>query len=244
MPFAKKIAVFAATFALTTALLALPAAAQWGSGATGGEYRPRLSTAEEIAITQHVLSADAPSAVEWARHSKEYKEANDFDREAVMDKKRKEYVEKFNMFTKPEVLVVGANVQLSSYSPTNKGFIIESFNDQTFFAYSFAGQNYAIVVPKLMEYQWVAAEPEAAKIITNAVSGQTRKARVILEVEPKFADKNPIELRGKNYRLLAGEVASISLYGPYSDKALWSRNGAGRAEKKRGDMIQLYGKNE
>jgi len=237
---AKKIALFAATFTLTCALLTLPAAAQWG----GGEYRPRISTAEEVAITQHVLSADAPSAAEWARHTKEYKAANDFDREAVLDLKRREYVEKFRLFTKAETLVIGADIQLSPYSEINQGFVVESFNDQTFFSYDFAGQNYAIVIPKLMDYQWMSVDTETANKILNATLGRTGKVRMVLEVEPKYADKNPIEIQGKTYRLLAGEVASISIYGQRSDLVLWSRNGTGRAEKVRGDMIKLYGRNE
>jgi len=237
---AKKIALFAATFTLTCALLTLPAAAQWG----GGEYRPRISTAEEVAITQHVLSADAPSATEWARHTKEYQEANDFDREAVLEDRRRAYIEKFTLFSKPETLVIGANIQLSSYSEVNKGFIIESFNDQTFFSYKFAGQDYAIVVPKLMDYQWMATDPETAKKITSSRVGSRGTVRMVMEVDPKYADKNPIELQGKSYRLLAGEVASISIYGPRSDVVLWSRNSPGRTQKVRGDMIKLYGGNE
>jgi len=241
---AKKIALFAATFTLTCALLTLPAFAQWGTGTTGGAYRPRLSTAEEVAITQHVLSADAPSAVEWARHTKEYREANDFDREAVLDVKRREYVEKFNMFTKPETLVVGANIQLSPYSEINKGFVVESFSNQTFFAYAFAGQHYAIVIPKLMEYQWMSVDPDTAKKILYATGAWRGRVRMVLEVEPKFADKTPIELQGKLYRPLAGEVVSFSVYGPNSDVILWSRSGTGHAEKKRGEMLKLYGRNE
>lgn len=224
------------------ALLALsvPAAAQWGSGATGGEYRPRISTAEEIAITQRALSVDPPSATEWARNSKEYKEANDFDREAVMEAKRREYIEKFRVFTKPDVLVVSAIVYLSHYSEMNKGFIIESFSDQTFFGYSFGGENYAVVIPKLMDFQWVEAEGDAAKAITLAANTGHRKVNIVIEVEPKYADKKIIELGGKPYRVLAGEVATISLYDRRSDRVLWSRNGPGRAARVRNDMMDLF----
>jgi hypothetical protein len=242
--FAKKIAGFACALTAVCLLASLPAAAQWGAGTTGGEYRPRISTAEEVAIVQHVLSADPPSATEWARHSKEYREANDFDREAVLDVKRREYIEKFRLFAKPEVLVIAANIQLSPYSPANKGFVIDSFNDQTFFSYDFGGQKYAIVIPKLMEYQWVEAEPDLAeKIRAAAVSGYG-KVRMILEVEPKFADKNPIDLQGTTYRLLAGEVATISISSTRSDVVLWARNGPGRAEKVRGDMNRLFDRTE
>jgi hypothetical protein len=223
---------------------AVPAAAQWGTGTTGGEYMPRFSTAEEVAITQHVLSADAPSATEWARHSREYKAANDFDREAVLERKRSEYVEKFRLFTKPETLVIGANVQLSAYSETNKGFVIESFSDETFFSYTFAGQSYAIVIPKLMDYQWMSIDPAAAKELLNATPGSKGKVRMVIEIDPKFADKNPIELHGKKYRPLAGEVASLSAYPLNSNRAYWARNGIGRAEKNRNEMINLFGRSE
>jgi hypothetical protein len=240
--FATKITGFAAALTTLCLLAALPAAAQWGTGTTGGEYRPRISTAEEVAIVQHVFAADPPSATEWARHSKEYKEANDFDREAVLDVKRREYIEKFRLFAKPETLVIAANIQLSPYSKVNKGFVIESFNDQTFFSYDFAGQKYAIVIPKLMEYQWMSVDPETAEKIKGAVVSGYGKIRMVLEVEPKFADKNPIDLQGTTYRLLAGEVATISISALRSDTVLWSRNGPGRAEKVRGDMIKLYEK--
>lgn len=240
--FSARLAVFAAAFAITafamSGVMPQPAAAQWGTGTTGNDVRPRLSTAEEVAITQHVLSGDAPSAREWARHTQEYKEANDFDREAVLDVKRREYVEKFSMFSKAETLVIGANIQLSAYSETNKGFVVESFDDQTFFSYEFAGQKYAIVVPKLMEYHWMSVDPETAKKIVKAAPG--RRVRMVMEIEPKFADKEPLELRGATYRLLAGEVISFSIYAPRSETTLWARNGTGRAERARSDMINLF----
>ncbi|MFN7114971.1 MAG: hypothetical protein ACK4PK_11510 [Alphaproteobacteria bacterium] len=240
MTFAKKIAGFACALTAVCLLASLPAAAQWGASTTGGEYRPRISTAEEVAIVQHVLSADPPSATEWARHSKEYREANDFDREAVLDVKRREYIEKFRLFAKPETLVIGANIMLSSYSQANKGFIIESFNDQTFFAYEFAGQRYAIVVPKLMEYQWMSVEPDVAEKLHVSTVGASGRVRMILEIEPNFADKKPIELQGTPYRLLAGEVAMMSIVSPLTGEVLWARNGPGRAERMRGDMMKLY----
>lgn len=216
-----------------------PSAAQWATGTTGAEYRPRLSTAEEIAITQHVLSADAPDPAEWAKYTKEYQASNDFDRQKVLEEKRKEYIQKFKLYIKPDALVVRARVQLSPYSELNKGFIIESFTNETFFAYSFAGQNYALVIPKLMDYQWIGIEKQDAELIINALSSQSKKINVVIEVEPKFADKTPIELQGKKYRLLGGEVVSISLYGSHSDRVLWSRNGIGRAEKSRNSIINL-----
>lgn len=240
MTFATKLNGFAAALTAVCLLAAMPAAAQWGAGTTGGEYRPRISTAEEVAITQHVLSADPPSATEWARHSKEYAAANDFDREAALDLKRREYIEKFRLFSKPEELVIGANVLLSSYSQANKGFIIESFNDQTFFSYEFAGQKYAIVIPKLMEYQWMSVEPDIANKLNVSTVGASGRVRMILEVEPKFADKKPIELQGTTYRLLAGEVAAISIISPLTGEVLWVRNGPSRAQKVRGDMMKLY----
>jgi len=222
---------------------AVPAQAQWGTGTTGMEYRPRLSTSEEIAMAQHVLAVDPPSAEEWARHSKEYQESNEFDRMTVLEEKKRDYIQKFKLYSRPDVLVVGARVQLSPYSETNKGFIIESFSDQTFFAYKFAGQNYAVVIPKLMDYQWIGVEKEAAGALIAARNSNSKNLNVVIEFEPKFADKNPIELQGKQFRLLAGEVASISLYGQASDRVLWSRNGAGRAEKNRNSLINLQGKN-
>lgn len=232
-----------AAAALMVLLAAAPAAAQWASGTTGMEYRPRLSTSEEIAMAQHVLSGVAPSADDWARSTKEYQEANEFDRQTVMEEQRRVYIDKFKLYVRPEVLVVGARVQLSPYSEINKGFIIESFTDQTFFAYSFAGQNYAVVIPKLMDYQWIGIEKEFAKPIIDARTAQSKHINVVIEFEPKFGDQNPIELQGKQYRLLAGEVASISLYGYGSDRVLWSRNGIGRGEKNRSSIINLQGKN-
>ncbi|MDP2204793.1 MAG: hypothetical protein Q8K65_00645 [Alphaproteobacteria bacterium] len=244
MTLTTKFAGFATGFAAVCLLAVLPAFAQWGAGTTGGEYRPRISTAEEVAIVQHVFAADPPSATEWARHSKEYLEANDFDRESVLDVKRREYIEKFRLFAKPETLVIGANIMLSSYSAVNKGFIIESFNDQTFFSYDFAGQKYAVVIPKLMEYQWMSVEPDIAEKLHVLTVGATGRVRMILEVEPKFADKKPIELKGALYRLLAGEVASISIIAPLTGEVLWVRNGPGRAEKVRGNMMKLYDRAE
>lgn len=243
MSFAYKVFSFVAAFGVT-ALLALPAAAQWGTGTTGLDYRPRISTAEEVAITQHWLSGDPPSAAEWARHSKEYLEANDFSRQAVMEEKRQEYIDKFKLFTKPETIVISSNVKISRYSRENKGFVIESFNNETFFAYTFAGQNYAVVIPKLMDYQWVSIEGDNAARIEHWAPNSNNTVNVVLEVEPKTADKTPIKLGDKTYRLMSAEVANISIYLQKTDRPLWSRAGTGKSTLSRpgSDLLNFYGK--
>lgn len=243
MKFAQKLLSFAAAFGVT-ALLALPAQAQWGTGTTGTDYRPRISTAEEVAVTQHWLSGDAPSAEEWARHSKEYKDANDFTRQSVIEEKKQEYIQKFKLFSKPETLVISSNVKISRYSHENKGFVIESFNNETFFAYNFAGQNYAIIIPKLMDYQWVGIEGTNAETIARQAPTSGNVVNVILEVEPKTADKTPIKLGDKEYRLMSAEVASISIYLRKSERALWTRTGTGKSTRTKtgNDILNFYGK--
>ncbi len=243
MKLAQKLLSFATAFGVT-ALLALPAQAQWGTGTTGLDYRPRISTAEEVAITQHWLSGDAPSAEEWARHSKEYQEANDFTRQSVIEDKKQEYIQKFRLFSKPETLVISSNVKISRYSKENKGFVIESFNNETFFSYNFGGQNYAIVIPKLMDYQWVGIEGENADLISRFAPISANTVNVILEVEPKTADKTPIKLGDKEYRLMSAEIASISIYLRKSERALWSRPGTGKSTRAKSgnDLLNFYGK--
>ena len=241
--YAQKIFSFAAAFGMT-ALLALPAQAQWGTGTTGLDFRPRISTAEEVAITQHWLSGVAPSAEEWARHSKEYKEANDFSRQSVIESKKQEYIQKFRLFTKPETIAINSNVKISRYSQQNKGFVIESFNNETFFAYTFAGKNYAIIVPKLMDYQWLGIEGQTAQTIENVATNYGNKVNLVLEVEPKTADKTPIKLGDKEYLLMSAEIATLSIYLKKSDRAVWTRTGTGKStrSKSSGDLLDFYGK--
>lgn len=243
MTFVTRLSSFSAAFAMTVLLLASPVQAQWGTGTTGGNYRAPVSTAEDVAVTQRWLSADPPSAEEWARQSKEYQEANDFDRQSVLEEKKRYYIEKFRLFAKPESLVINTNVYLSPYSEANKGFVIESFNDQTFFAYSFAGQDYAIVVPKIVDYKWLGIEGENVQRINTARVNGRGVVNMLIEVEPKTADKTPMTIGDKTYRLMSAEVVSLTLYAQKnSDRALWSRNGTGRTTKARGDLMNFYGK--
>lgn len=239
----QKLSSFVTAFGVT-ALLALPAQAQWGTGTTGIDYRPPISTAEEVAITQHWLSGDAPSAEVWARESKEYKEANDFSRQAVIEQKKREYIDKFRLFSKPETLVISTNVKISRYSHENKGFVIESFNNQTFFAYSFGGQNYAIIIPKLMDYQWVALEGDNAKRIDEWAPLYKNTVNAVIEVEPKTADKNPIQMGDKSYLLMSAEVATLSIYLQKSERPLWSRTGTGKTTRRSSgnELLEFYGK--
>lgn len=212
------------------------------TGASGMSYRPAPTTPQDIAIVYHRIIGEMPNIEQWATESDAYQNATTFDRPVVLEQQVGELRNLFHIYSFGEPLVIATPVDLSVYHPVRKGFIVDSFREDTFFTFHYAGDDYAIVVPHLTDFQWLAVEGPAARRIEEARNGPAAKRglTMLLYVEPKAADKAPMEIDGKKYKLISAEVSNMALYAARGTTALWERNSARKDEENLNELRGLY----
>ena len=204
-------------------------------------FMPNATPAQTVAMVYHKMSNVPPNFKKWALMTKDYAAASKFDKVMVRDKKAAEFQAAFSLVSTTEAIVIRTPVYLSRYSFANKGFLIQSFREDTYFSYEYGGDAYAIVIPDLIEYQWVGAEEAAAKKIDDEAKLAKGSLKAILYFEPKFADKSaPMTLDGKKYWLLSGKVRNIALYASDGKTILWQKMSKTYSDKKQRELLNLY----
>jgi len=212
------------------------------TGTSGMDYRPPGASGRDVAIAYYLLLGQTPDFRKWAMQSDEYIKASDFDKEAVLDKKIKELRDIVRLFTMSDPIIIDTPVMLSEYQSGRQGFIVESFRDDTFFTFSYAGEDFAVVLPHLTDFQWIDVAGPAAQEISKA-RGTDKNASnmsMLIYVDPKAADHTPMTLDGKNYFLISADIRNMALYAPGSPRALWEKNSKIRDEKALQELMNLY----
>lgn len=227
-----------------TALLAAFIASLIAATALWAQGKDTPTAAPYIAMIFHKLSGTAPDYDRWAMASESYTQASRFDKAMVREQKATELKSLYSLVTLSEPVVISAPVRLSKYSLTNKGFLIDSFKSDTYFGYEFAGNNYAIVIPSLLDHQWIDVDGDAAKAISNISTYSQGRMRVLLYVEPKFADKSGMmQLGDRYYWLISGQIKDMVLTQLRSDTPLWRKSDglySSSGGKQQKDLMNLY----
>lgn len=219
---------------LVSCLLSLPLAARaedfsgTASDLGSTSSKPPVASDAEVAMIYWLLAGQSPNYDAMARASDEYKKAGDFERGQVLAAQvanLRNIHDNIN-FTHPTV--VRMLVHISPYSEKNKGFVITDFEDQTYFKYSFAGENYAIVPRGLMDHQFLGPVEDATVIhkILAARPGYNSVFHLMVYLKPDYADKPDTltEVDGLRYHILTGQVAHVSLYDVNDSQQLWGDN--------------------
>lgn len=222
-------------------------------GAAGNAQGPgQPTTAAFVAMIFHKLAGRVPDVEKWALETDEYKKASSFDKQLVFEQELAKLKDIFRMSSLSEPIVIEREEKISEYSFENKGFTIDSFSPESYFPYVFAGGNYAVIIPGLMDQQWlgVAEDAAAMRIDTLAAKkaavtvGAQRKINIRLHVEPRYADgRAPMVLDGKSYWLVSGVLKNIIIQD--GDEIIWQKETASRLDEltpQNREMLELYRK--
>ncbi|MEZ0224181.1 MAG: hypothetical protein ACAH83_06495 [Alphaproteobacteria bacterium] len=204
--------------------------------------RPDVANETEIAMKYWLLARKEPKFEAMARETKEYQAAGQFDRDSVMAAQVSRMKDVYNnmSFTRPTV--VRMKVHLSPYSPKNDGFVITDFEDQTYFMYTFAGENYAIVPRGLMDHQFLGPIQDKDRAYKIAhMGGNFREFRLMVYVKLDYADPpdTMTEIDGKRYHIISGQVAHVALYGAEETEQLWGDNSDEFNSAQHNDLMNL-----
>ncbi|TAL28208.1 MAG: hypothetical protein EPN97_15250 [Alphaproteobacteria bacterium] len=189
--------------------------------------RPEIADDAEIAMKYWLLARKEPKFEDMARKTKKYQEASQFERDGILSGQVAMMKNTYNSVSFSRPTVVGMKVRLSAYSPKNDGFAITDFEEETYFMYTFAGENYAIVPRGLMDHQFLGPiqdQQRASKIAH--MGGNFHVFDLMVYVKLDYADPpdTMTEIGGKRYHIISGQVAHVALYGANETEQLWGDN--------------------
>lgn len=194
--------------------------------------RPEVANDIEIAMKYWLLSRKEPKFDDLARQTTEFEAAGQFERDGVLSAQVARMRDVYNSISFAHPTVVRMKIHLSPYSPKNDGFVVTDFEDETYFRYTFAGENYAIVPRGLMEHQFLGPmndKDRSYKI--GHLGGNFHEFHLMVYVKLDYADPPDTlteipDPNGKpaRYHIISGQVAHIALYAGDEAEQLWGDN--------------------
>lgn len=200
--------------------------------------KPAATKAASIAMLHHKLTRQKPDFENWAARLPAVQNAARHEYAALLQQKSRELENAYNLLTPVEPVVLQTPVRISGYSHQQKGFLVTSFNDMTFFNYEYAGANYALIPDKIADYQWLKAPPELAdSIMRETDNGQN--AQIIITLTPLSAHTDPLAINGGEFRLLMMRVYRMEIWSKDGTEIIWDSqmNNPGSPEN---NLLNLY----
>ena len=251
----KKIAIFSflAFFTMALAIAApVPAFAQEEDDGpkVGVKGYPDISSNLDVATLYHRLIGVLPDFEKWLRFMPEYTKLPLDEQVDYMEKKPRELLDTFRLMSPEQPVIAQFKGSLSRYSDESGGYVVRNFEETTFFQYSFAGRNYAVIPQGLMEHQFLDVTGLPQKDVEAVLKANKRNIRVVIFLTPNFAGKDdkPIEMadpddgKMKTYTLVSGKVANIALYSCPKNKsctALWQTGTKEFRDDEKNELLNL-----
>lgn len=192
-----------------------------------------------VAMQFYKLTGQTPDFEAWVKIGKAYKTASPFDQKMILAREQKKLEELFKKTPPAAPIIVEAYVELSKYSIVNKGFLIESFGEDTFFSIDFNDEYYALVPDRVLDHQWMKVAEDEAQKIESAKVGGGRGVRMYVELIPKYADKTaPLLLGDRHYWLISAEIKKMMLFN--RDEILWEERSNQGNDPRQKELMDLY----
>lgn len=220
----------AVSFLLVILLLSAPALA---------DTRPAKTQDIHIAMLYHKLTNKGEPDYEkmigkWSR----YQKANLMERSEMLEKYVPPMKEAYDLITPTEPIVANVRVKISGYSPSQKGFFVQSFNDMTFFKFMYMDQRYMVIPSGIAEYQWLKAPPGLADIVMRETKNG-HDANLTLTLISLKVDPNPMIMDKLRYNLLLAEISKIELWSKDGKSIIWD-SAMGSRDRKRNELLNMH----
>lgn len=170
------------------------------------------SSSLKVASMFYKLSKATPNFTHWAKKSTAYIDAPHFDKDPVLKQQEIQLREVFyNTFTDQD-LKIEIDMNLQNYSTIQEKMFLEEFSADTFFSYNLYGENYAIIVPNIEEYQQHEISNEEFMVFNDG-KDQASSGIAELEVAPLSANnKRPLNIDGTDYWVMVGKINSLTVW--------------------------------
>lgn len=192
-----------------------------------------------VALLFNKMAGTSPDFTKWAKNSDVYKRASDFEKQQIASQMISDLQSHFQLMRAQEPIYVDFEVQLMPYSTAHGGYFVDTFKDDTFFAFNYQDEHYALIPNKLMQYQLIKVSEEDAKIVDKYAP----RGKVLLSMtfQPTGVDASaPLPLDTHDYWLMSGDLTDIKIYAAHDHRLLWE-NRAGITENETSrKILQLY----
>lgn len=219
-------------YVVLTLAVMLAASPAFGFGTT----KPAATSPLYIAMLYHKLAGDAPDFTGWTKQWDVYQKTELADRPALLEKRVGEMNNTFNLMTPAEPIIVQSRIRLSGYSASNNGFLVQNFNDVTFFGYNYMGKRYALIPGGMAKFQWLKAPANMADAIMRETDNG-KSGKVTLTLISMRADPKPLDMNGQPHNLLMADISKIELWSKDGKTLVWdSQIGETKARK---DLLNM-----
>jgi len=220
----------AVSFLVMTLLLSAPALA---------DARPDATKPVHIAMLYHHLTnKDEPDYEKLVGKWSKYQQANMVERGEMLDKYTPEMRDAYNLITPTEPIVVNVRVKISGYSPMQKGFFVQSFNDMTYFKFTYLGQRYMVIPSGTAEYQWLKS-PQSLSDLIMSETKNGHEAELSITLISLKADPNPMIMDKIRYNLLLAEISKIEMWSKDGKSIIWDST-IGSSDRKRNELLNMH----
>lgn len=186
----------------------------------GPAEKPAVTKSVYIAMLYQKLIGQKPDFDGWVEQSPAFQNAALHERAEMMIRKTRAMKDVYDLLTPREPIVVEIPATISGYSEQQRGFMVTSFNEMTYFNYVYMGENYAVIPNQISQYLWMKAPPALAEpIMRETNNGQNVK--LLLTLVPVSADPKPLPLRGKKYKLVMTDISAIEIWTKDGTKTVW-----------------------
>jgi hypothetical protein len=209
----------------------------------GATSHPPVATAEEVAMSYWQLAHQSPKFDVMALQTDAYKNANSFEKDQVKEAQVAYLKNAFDSVTFTHPMVFALKVRLSPYSDKNRGFMIKDIDDQTFFKFTYAGENYAVVPRGLTDHQFMGPIPDDSYVSAIKLAWKTSgdQFALLIFVKPDYADPpaTMTEMDGQMYHVISGAVSHVSMYDLDEQQQLWGDDSQEFNKQQSNDLLNL-----
>lgn len=201
---------------------------------------PNATPANYIALLYEKLTnktGKMPRFENWVKDWPTYKKADFMEREKIMSDKVKELESTYGLLTWAEPIVIKTKVKISSYSHAGKGFLVQNFNEMTFFRFYHMGKGYAVIPGGMADYQWLKAPPGLSDIVMRETKNG-HEAIVTITMTSTKADPSPMVMGRRYYRLLLADISKIELWSRDQKNIIWD-NQIGSMDRTHKKLLNL-----
>ncbi len=182
--------------------------------------KPDATQGIYVAMLYEKLLDKTPAFEDWVRSSPKYAKTELYDRPQYLKDEVDKMYDTYNLLTVTEPIVLDVNAKITAYSPLGKGFLVQNFNDMTYFNYTYMGQRYALIPNGVASYQWLKCPADLSDSIAREMS-ENQTVRLTMTLTPQGADPHPIQMDGRTYKLVMAEISKIELWSKDNSYIVW-----------------------
>ena len=184
---------------------------------------PESISPRQVAMLYGRLAGKVPDFDDWAQQLQLNAPIDDM---TYVPETARSLRTEFDLISNFDPITVVTPIQLSPYSQSNGGYIVNGFMDDTYFSFKFLKSHYAVIAQGLGDRQWMVADETQMGLIERAKA--EREDGIVLAVitlRPRTADASgTLALDNIDHYLLSTTIDKIQIYAPSSGMPVWESN--------------------